>query len=188
MSCGCGCGSAGGCQKYAVATPGLLKQSLMTKLIPVADSLRNLITVLGDRPYRVQLVRTRFASGTRGRGPESVVFVRDILPTPLVVDMTSLTEMVTPIGVNEQGTVQLQEISGRYTEDELIGVDAVGNVPGPADCVYYEIQFYRRDGLPAEKRRFVKQSAPYYKASGFQWNITLVNANENRERDGTPAG
>jgi len=195
VSCACGCGGDGtggaggkpGC-RFTVATAGLVSNSLMGELIPIVDCIRDLQTELGNRPYRVRLVRTTWSTGVRGRGVESVVFTRDILPTPLVVDMTSLAEVVTAVGVNEQGTVQLQEISGRYTEDQLLGEDAVGNPPGPGDNIYFEITFYRRDGLPAELRRFVKQSAPYYKASGFQWNITLVQANETRNRDGTPRG
>ncbi len=166
----------------------MLKNSLMNSLIPAVDCLRDLNTKFGNRPYRVRMIRTRWSTGRRGSGIESVMYERDILPTPLVVDMSSLTEALTAVGINEQGTVQLQEISGRYTEDDLLGTDPHGNPPGPGDSVYYEIQFYGRDGNKNEKRRFTQQSAPFYKASGFQWNITLVSYNENRDRNGGPRG
>lgn len=106
----------------------------------------------------------------------------------MVVDMRSLSEIVTPVGVNEQGTVQLQYISGRYTEEQLLGFGPDGTGVASNETVYYEIEFFRADGAPAQRRRFRIDSAPTYNATQFQWLITLGQANENRNRDRTPEG
>lgn len=191
MGCGCGCGGAGACvtkEGFTVSTPSCLSNSLARKLVPAVDRIRDLYTKFGMRPYRVWIVRTRFAGPKRGVGVEQLVQEMEILPTPLVVDMRSLTEMVTPVGVNEQGIVQLQGISGRYTEEILLGVGPDGTQVAANETVYYEIEFFRPDGRPGERRRFVRDSVPQYNSGQFQWLITLVSVLENRNRDRSPEG
>jgi hypothetical protein len=171
---------------YTVATPELLKNSLSQQLVPVVDAARDIATQLGARPYRVRLVRTRWSGNRRGVGIESVLFVMEIVPTPKVIDLNTVAEIVTPIGPTEIGLVQLQQVSGRYTEDMLVGVDPNGNIPGDADEVYYEIEFFRRDGKPSDKHRFAIAALPYYNATKVQWNVTLDAQVEKRRRDGRP--
>lgn len=173
---------------FSVATPDLIKRSLGQRLVNVVDRTRDINTRLGFRPYRVRIIRTRCSGPRRGMGPEAVIDEMELLPTPMVVDLKSLSEVVTSIGVNDEGTVQLQYISGRYTEEQLIGVGPDGSDVAPNETVYYEIEFFRRDGRPSEKRRFVRDSVPDYSASGVQWTVNLVNALKNRSRDGEPRG
>jgi len=188
---GCGCGSPCTCttkEGFTVPDAGTLKCSLARKLIPVVDRIRDLYTQLGARPYRVWIIRTRFAGQRRGVGVEQVTHELELLPTPLVVDLRSLSEMVTPVGVNEQGIVQLQYISGRYTEEQLIGVGPEGSPVASNETVYYEIEFFRADGGPSERRRFRLDSAPQYNSTQFQWLVTLGSTIENRARDRVPEG
>lgn len=189
MACGCGdpctCTTKDG---FTVPDAQTLACTLGQKLIPAVDRIRDLYTRFGARPYRVHIVRTRSSGPTRGVGVEQVVQELELLPVPMVVDMRSLTEMVTPVGVNEQGIVQLQYISGRYTEEQLLGFGPSGAPVAPNETVYYEITFFRRDGRPAERRRFVRDSVPSYNALQFQWMVTLVSALENRSRDKSPEG
>lgn len=173
---------------FTVPTPEHLRSSLAQKLIPAVDKVRDIYTQVGARPYRVRILRTRWSGARRGVGVEQVTHELELLPTPLVVDLQSLSEVLTPVGRYEQGVVQLQYISGRYTEDQLLGVGPNGDQVAPNETVYYEIEFFRRDGTPAEKRRFVVDAAPYYSALKFQWNVSLVSATERRARDGTPEG
>lgn len=173
---------------FTVSTPQLLAKSLGQRLIPVVDRARDKLTKFGLRPYRVKIIRTRWSGPRRGVGVEVLIHELEVLPTPLVVDMSTLTEMVTPVGVNEQGSVQLQKVSGRYTEETLIGVGPDGNAVAPNETVYYEIEFFRRDGRPAEKRRFVRDSLPSYNSTSVEWMVSLVNVIEKRGRDGSPAG
>jgi hypothetical protein len=102
--------------------------------------------------------------------------------------MSSLTEMVTPAGVTEQGTIQLQQVSGRYTEEQLIGVGPNGDAVASNEAVYYEVEFFRRDGGPSELRRFQRDSIPFYDAGRVQWTVTLVSVVENRARGGQTEG
>lgn len=169
---------------YTVATPGLLKKSLARKLVPVVDKIRDISTRLGARPYRVRLVRTHWDSGQRGVGAELVMLQMEIVPTPKVIDMSTLAEVVTSVGVAEIGVVQLQQVSGRYTEELLTGVDSDGNPLGGADSLYYEIEFFRPDGKESDKHRFTLASTPYYNATKFQWFITLDAELEKRKRNG----
>jgi len=171
---------------FAVASPQLLRDSLARKLVPVADKLRDLQTRLGGRPYRVKVVRTTWSGLKRGVGVEQVVSELELLPTPLVVDLNGLGEEVSAVGVTEVGQVILQEVSGRYTEDHLTGVDAEGNPVGDSDSLYYEIESFRPDGQPAERRRFALASVPYYAATKFQWTITLDAQLAKRGRNGRP--
>lgn len=183
-------GCDGGTKKdgFTVPTPQLVAKSLGQRLVPVVDNARDLLTRFGLRPYRVKIIRVRFAGPRRGMGPEAVVHELELLPTPKVVDMSSLVEVVTAVGVNEQGSVQLQKISGRYTEEQLVGVGPDGAQVAPNETVYYEIEFFRRDGLPSEKRRFVRDVVPTYNATSVEWMVTLVNVLEKRGRDGEPRG
>lgn len=171
---------------FALATPATVRGSLAQKLIPVVDKVRDLSTRLGMRPYRVRIVRTRSAGGKRGVGVESVVFEVDVLPTPKVVDLNTLQEMVTPVGTTEIGLVQLQQVSGRYSEDFLVGVDSSGAPVPESDAVYYEIEWVRPDGKQTDRHRFALAVVPYYNASSIQWTITLDAQLEKRRRDGRP--
>lgn len=183
-----GCDDGNKKDGFTVPTPELIKGSLGQRLIPTVDRMRDKLTKFGFRPYRVRILRCQSAGPRRGMGPESVIGELELLPTPLVVDMSSLQEVVTPLGINEQGSIQLQKISGRYTEEQLLLLGPDGSQPPPNVTVYYEVEFFRRDGRPAEKRRFVRDSAPTWNPTSVEWMITLVNVNEKRTRDGSPQG
>lgn len=172
---------------FDVSSPQLLKHSLARKLVPVVDKLRNLKTRLGARPYRVRIVRTTWSGRKRGVGTETVTHELELLPTPLVVDLGTLQEVVSEVGVVEVGQATVSEISGRYSEDHMLGVDADGNAPGASDSLYYEIQILRPDGQQGERKRFQLASTPYYHATRMQWQVTLDASIEHRGRKGRPA-
>jgi len=169
---------------FTVAGARLLNESLTRRLVPVVDRIRDLHTRFGGRPYRVVVVRTRSAGAHRGRGPEVLISELEILPTPLVVDLSSLSEVLTPVGINEQGLIRVEQISGRYTEDLLLGTDPQGDAPPPNEATYWEIEFFRPDGQPAVRRRFQLSAAPMYQAYRFGWSVTLTSSVENRARSG----
>lgn len=172
---------------FNLASPQLLQNSLARKLIPVADSLRQLKTDLGARPYRVRVVRTHWTGGQRGKGVEVESHVLELVPTPLVVDLNALQEMLSEVGTVEVGQVTISEISGRYTEDHLLGVDASGNAVSPSDSLYYELEIYRLDGQNGQRKRFQLASTPHYNATAFMWTVQLDASIVRRQRDGRPA-
>lgn len=179
-----GCGPNQKVDGFTVATPDLLKKSLARRLVTVVDKVRDIATQLGARPYRVRMMRTRSTGHERGDGVETVVAEFELLPTPKVIDLNTLAEVVTPMGPTEIGLVQLQQVSGRYTEEFLSGLDPDGNPPADSDNLFYEIEFFRPDGRPADKHRFALASAPYYHATKVQWSITLDAQIAKRRRDG----
>jgi hypothetical protein len=156
--------------------------------VSVADSLRDLYTTFGLRPYVVSLVRTRWSGGKRSIGAEIVESNPiTILPTPLVTDMSALTEVNTPIGLDEIGEILLSQVSGSYTEDFLRGHDPAGRPVQTDEQFYYEIEFPPPcEGRQGERRRFVMKGAPMYFSDQFQWQIRLERARMDRTRGGDP--
>jgi hypothetical protein len=186
MACCCNSLPCGCSARFTVLTGDDLKCSLAISLIPVADDLRDLLTQTGMRPYVVHFVRTRWSGGSRGDGVEQVVYDAPILPTPLVSDLSALNEIVNPVGLDEVGGIVLSEVSGAYTEEQLLGRGAGGEPIPPDEQFYYEIEFTRTDGRPAERRRFFIRSAPSYQPSKFQWTVSLERSHEDRTRLGEP--
>lgn len=160
------------------------QRTLAQRLVRPADRLRNLYTRFGMRPYRVMIIRTRWSADRRGKGVEELIFQQEILPTPKITDLGTLTEVLNPTGLDEGGTIQVSEISGRFTEDLLIGIDPEGRDPLKTDNVYYEIEFPRLDGKPGTRRRFGIRAAPTYRSDQFQWIVTLEKIDEDRGRQG----
>jgi hypothetical protein len=164
-----------------------LQCTLAQKLIPVADKIRDLHTQFGGRPYIVRIIRTRWTGSKRGVGSEHVMKETTITPTPLVVSLDGLQETLTPVGLNEYGSLQVTNISGRYTEEQLRGFDKSGNGLPSNEQLWWEIEFPRvRDGKPGVKRRFAVRSAPNYSPYSFQWSVSLDSVDERRNRQGEP--
>lgn len=160
-----------------------LKRTLAQRLISVADGLRDLRTKFGMRPFEVHILRTKWTGGRRGYGEESVVSDLPILPVPRIVDLGSLTEIVQPIGMDEIGSVGMEEISARYTDDQLRGYHDDGTPPDDDEQVYYEVTFPTRDEQQT-RRRFCLRSAPMYYAGRFEWVVRLEKSHADRDRDG----
>jgi len=170
--------------KFTDPTTIQANKTLARQLIPVADRIRDLFVRFGTRPYKVRVVRVRWSAGRRGVGAPVIEREMDILPTPLVQDLSTLTEIVQPVGLDEVGSVLLSEVSGRFTDEELRFLDKDGTPPGPDEEVFYEIEFPRPDGKPGDRRRFYIRSAPFYQATNFQWNLRLEKTHEDRDRRG----
>ena len=163
---------------------GMFSNTLAQKLVPVADRIRDIFTQFGTRPYLVRIIRTKWSGGKRGFGRESVLSDTAITPTPKVTDLAGITEILTPIGLEEQGSILVTEISGRFTEAILQGNDPVGNEPDVDENIFYEIEFPRPDG--SVRRRFGIRAAPTFKPTQLQWMITLEKQDENRDGIGDP--
>lgn len=172
--------------KFFDPTSAQLAKTLAQRFIPLADQLRDLLTKFGLRPYKVKIIRVKWSGGERGLGTFTVLSETAILPTPRVQDMQSLTEIVQAVGLDEVGMIRVDEISGRFTEDELMGRDTDGNSIPLDEEVFYEIEFPRLDGKPSNRRRFYPRSPPQYFAGRLQWSLNLEKANEDRLRNGDP--
>lgn len=188
MACS-GCGGGGGCncgRGFFKVTSQSLQGTLARKLIPVADQLRNLYSVFGLRPYVVRIVQTQWSAGIRNQGTEQVISSMDLLPTPLLSDLTGVAEINTAIGLDEIGEVMVSQISGRYTEDQLRGFDASGHPIEKDESFYWECEFPTPGDGQGERRRFTIKAVPMFWSDKFQWTVRLEKARMDRSRDGTP--
>ncbi len=184
-----GAPAAGCCDGFARPNGQMLLNSLSRKLITPVDVARNIVVKLGFRPYEIHLVHTRYVAGGNGVGQEIVIGDDVLLPIPLVQSLDGLTEIVTPGGLNEQGTVRVSEISGRYTEQLLMGWDANGNPPAKDVRFYWELLWPELGSIQdrGERRRFFPQSAPTYEADNVQYTIVLTRAWADRSSNGQPS-
>ena len=175
-SCKCDCG-------FTNLSGPAIESTLIASLTCVADQIRNIGVCLGARPYKVSLIWTRWTYGERGFGAEEVIRVEPILPVPLVRDLNSLRSALQNIGVIEDGSVRISEISPRFTEDFLNGLGPNGE-PIPQDVNFFWEVNYERPNNSGVRRRFTPISAPYYDPTNFEWRVDLQKAAENRARNG----
>lgn len=156
--------------------------SLVEQLGPVADSIRQIATDLGARPYRVFSVRYRWSGGAIGNGvPERITEI-ELLPTPKVAFEQLPVELRTAGNV-ERGGFVLRQISPRYTEDQLT---ELGYSTDPGVEAFVEVSLDARDSDPSKRRRFAKAGVPWYDAERFQWSVRLTRQDSDRSRSGAP--
>jgi hypothetical protein len=165
-----------------------LRSTLVQRLVPTVDRVRDLATKFGIRPYEIHVVRTRWSGGQRGSGQEVVVQDVALLPTPKISDLTGLNLRIESIGSIEAGSLRVSRISMTFTEDQLSGRDADGNPPGDDEQVYYEVYLPGGDGTLAngKRRRFALASAPWLKPGGVHWQVILERAAGDRDSAGGP--
>lgn len=186
MSCGCGCGGDQ-LRHFTVLSGRDLACTVGVRAIDIVDKARDILTRAGLRRYRVAIVREAWSGKRRGVGVLDVEHTLMVLPTPKVTDLTSLAEVSSPGGITEQGSLVVSEISGRYNEDVLLGLDGRGQEPDPNVEVFWEITFLRSDGQESARRRFAPASVPSYDPSNFEWTIRLERARPDRLRSGNAA-
>ena len=105
-----------------------------------------------------------------------------------VQDLSTMTEILTPVGLDEQGLIAVSEISGRFTDNRLRFVDENGNQPARDEEIFYEIEYAQPGRATSVKRRFQIRGVPSYSATRVEWTIRLEKANEDRSRLGDPRG
>lgn len=150
------------------------------------DELRQIAADFGARPYRVFLVRTLWKGGKRGRGPEQVISEEEILPTPKVETMMSVSLQMLDVGVDEQGGMTVSEISPRYTENQLLGRNEDGSEIPENETFSWEISLHRGDRDDQKRRRYMVKGTPSYEPTGLQWKVSLTRSGSDRQANGNP--
>lgn len=151
--------------------------TLGQKLIKTVDRLRDQHTRFGLRPYVVKIIRVRWTGGERNFGEAIVVREDVLLPTPRVQDLASLRDVLDMVGQQEAGELRVSEISGRFSEGFLRGVDAEGDPISPDESVFWAIEFTGQGrGGHVERRWFQPSSVPVYSADRFEWALSLARA------------
>lgn len=187
-----------------------VKRTLVARLAPVADRVRQIATNLGARPLRVFLVWTQSGGYERGEGEEEEIARAEILPTPPVSDLSALALTPFAAGKYPVGTVRVSEVSmRRFTRDVLTGrrvplpladrgrepvrtgeldvfvSPASGErVPKERVSFFYEIVDDGRfdDRRPA-RQRYRLFGEPNPNAENVEWILFLERTSEDRTRD-----
>lgn len=173
--------------------PDEARRSLASKLVPVVDKLRQLSTEFGMRPYRVFLVHVLWSGGRLGAGTPSEISRREILPTPKVIDLSSTTELLSAFGRTEDGSLIVDEISEKYSEDDLLGatpdlVDPAVPNTGRANAEFFwEVQEQRETSPVPVVRHYIVASAPMRKPP-MGWRISLAKRDADRAGQRGEAG
>lgn len=169
--------------------PQEVGNTLAAKLIPVVDRIRQLSTRFGVRPYRVWLVHGQWSGLRRGMGQYQELNRTEILPTPLVAEMSAVTSVIESLGRNEEGGVTVSEISAKYSEDDLRGLtpdllEPNGKTLRPNVEFFWEIVENRTGQPPAYRRRFTFNAAPSLSRDTLQWRVNLATQNGEPGRRG----
>ena len=164
--------------------------TLASRLVPVVDKIRQLYKRFGIRPYRVFLVHVQW-SGTRiGEGNAIEISRRELLPTPRVSNMGSTTEVMRAVGLTEEGTLSVDQISAKWTEDDLLGrtpdlIDPAFPRTGNRKQEFFWEVMENRPSTPSPARRdYVPNGVPALSRDGFQWSVTLTKRAFDRNRAG----
>jgi len=173
--------------RFTTVSSRQAKNTLARDFVDLADDLRDMLTQFGLRTYKVSMVRIEWTGGKRGRGTAYVKEETPILPTPKISSLDALQDIVLSAGRTESGSIDLSQISGRFTEEQLQGFSEQGDGIPPNQEFFYEIEFFPHEG-PSKKRRFFIKSAPSYTPGRLQWSVRLERANDDRAYNGNPQG
>lgn len=164
--------------------------TLASRLVPVVDKIRQLYTNFGVRPYRVFMVHVQWSGDRIGDGVPRELSRREILPTPRVGDISGTTEMLRASGLTEEGGISVDQISAKYTEDDLLGRTPDLQDPAMPRTGLRQMEFYwevveNRPSSPTPVRRdYAPSTAPALSRDGFQWRVNLAKRVFDRARDG----
>ena len=108
-------------RRLAQLTPVQASRTLVNRLAPRIDRLRQVTTRFGLRPYNVTLVWGQWSGDERGEGIFSVIREVPLLPNPKVEDLSALALDPRSAGILPVGSVRLTGISATYSADILRG-------------------------------------------------------------------
>lgn len=170
-------------------TPYEAQHSIAHRFTRIGDRLRQFNTKFGLRPYRVFLVWVKWDGAERGEGNEREIQRTEILPTPLVESLDSVTFSFFHAGTLPVGSIKVSQISaGVFTEDMLRGrmipVAHEDSVPEPFDFFYEVYEDGRGDPEPV-RGRYRLLTTPMRRAGKLDWNLMLERVSPDPNRHGT---
>lgn len=133
--------------------PSTLGTSIIDSLVGVIDSVRDSIhAIVGDRQYRVYVVRRTWSGSRRGEGIATSTAV-ELTPPPLVQiegDDKGVHYQMQSGGREEEGQCTLREVSLTWAEGDLVPVGLPSNVE-----FYYRLVDQKGQGL--QTRHYVPE-------------------------------
>ena len=194
--------------KIKPLSPEEARRTLAHRFAKRADRLRQLNTRFGIRPYRVTLVWSQWTGSERGEGTEKIIAEMELLPTPLVQSLESISMRLLAAGTLPEGTLRVGEVSAYYTQDQLTGnfiptasflernnppsqdtSREISATPHPEQIeqpidFWYEVTEDGRGDSPAPRQRFRLSSMPSRNPENLEWILILERVSEDRSRDG----
>ncbi len=171
----------------APLTPEQARKTIVHRLGPRVDRIRQIATKIGVRPYRVFLVWSKFSGDEAGEGTETYVKTIEILPTPVVMSLDGIALNPFSAGVLPIGSVRLTRVSPQLTFDQLTGrvvpKEHEDHIPEPYDFFYEIMEDGRGDHDPL-RQRFRLLNNPTRRAGKVDWIIGLERMSEDRNREG----
>ena len=170
-------------------SPEEAKRTLANRLgTRIAPRLRQFATRFGIRSKRVFLVWTKFTGSERGEGNENIISRIELLPTPRVTDLSSITYQPYSAGVLPVGSVRVDKIALTVTMDQLMGKAVPGQLKGakieePYGFFYEIVEDGRGDGVPM-RQRFRLYGVPDRREEDVCWSIMLERVAEDLARNG----
>lgn len=162
--------------KPRALSSGEAKKTLVNRLGPRVDRLRQISTSRGLRPYRVSLVWTQFAGEERGDGAEKEIGRIELLPTPKVISLDAVAMSPQAAGMVPMGSIRVEKISVTYTLDQLKG----RMLPTPHEAhipqnvqFYYEVKEDGRGDAQPEVMHFRLAADPFRRAGKIDWVVNL---------------
>lgn len=174
--------------KPRLLSPGEARTSLAARLQRVVDRARQVDVKLGNRPYNVYLVWTKWTGEERGEGDQEVVCRCAIVPSPVVKDLTNVALSPFGAGILPVGSLRVTEVSTCYSMEQLAGRVIPGKedqVPHPYDFFYEVVEDGRHEAEP-KRGRFRLLSTPHLDAANQQWVLVLERVSGEMGKDGKP--
>lgn len=171
-------------------TPDQQRGTLANVLVRAADRIRGLNARFGIRPYRVFLIHMVWTDGAPGQGDARVASRIEILPVPRVKNLGAIDEVLRATGTVEEGDIEIDEVSARFTEEDLLGRTPDIRDPSLQRTSLEEMDFFwevaeNRPSVPQTIiRRFAVRGLPELQRDKFQWVVRLVKQDYNRGRGG----
>lgn len=164
-------------------------RTLVSSLIPVVDQIRQLYTGFGMRPYRVYLVYVEWPSGNRGVGAPQEVARVELTPTPNIRSLDSTQQVLEATGMAEEGSISIDQISARYSEDDLLGKTPLALNPADPRTKRKAVQFFwevveDRTASAPKRRRYHPSGVPSLNKAGYSWSVNLVKQDADLSRSG----
>lgn len=167
--------------------PFQAKKTLANRLIGKVDRIRQFSTKFGLRSQRVFLVWTVYSGEERGEGKETEIRRKEILPTPKIAPMNSISFMLSTGGVMPVGALKVSLISASITNDELEGLyvpeRSEDRIPDKYRFYYEIVEDGRGDRKPLHQR-FRLAAKPWRNEGAVSWEIVLERVSLDPDRDG----
>lgn len=192
-------------------SPEQARHTLANKFGRLADRVRQLATKFGVRPQRVFLRWVKWTGTERGEGDEIDVLTYEILPTPRVTSLDSVSFSFVGAGVIPVGSLKVDRISiALFTRDILLGKafpnpkqrpgrervtrrPLVAPMPGMSALephipepyeFFYEIVEDGRGDDPPKRSKFRPMNEPMRRAGAVEYTVMLERVSEDRLRNG----